>query len=146
LIIQFVFTTLALIFLGGFSSIDLGFTVISAPIILNICAVIGIIWLTNLFNFLDGIDGYISVEILFICISVFILFGIRTPLFLAAATLGFLIWNWQPAKIFMGDVGSTLLGFTIGVFAIYYQNTNQSSVITWLMLTSLFWFDATIWF
>jgi Fuc2NAc and GlcNAc transferase len=44
----------------------------------------------------------------------------------------------------MGDVGSTLLGFTIAIFLIYYQNANESSVIIWLMLSSLFWYDATI--
>lgn len=44
----------------------------------------------------------------------------------------------------MGDVGSTLIGFTAGIFAVYYQDINQSSIIVWLMLTSLFWFDATL--
>jgi Fuc2NAc and GlcNAc transferase len=43
----------------------------------------------------------------------------------------------------MGDGGSTLLGFTIGVFAVYYQNIEASSVFIWLMLSSIFWFDAT---
>ena len=47
-------------------------------------------------------------------------------------------------EIFMGDVGSTLLGFTVGVFAINYQNINKSSILIWLMLSSLFWFDATL--
>jgi len=44
----------------------------------------------------------------------------------------------------MGDVGSTLLGFTIGIFTLHYQNVNEASVIFWLMLSSMFWFDATI--
>ena len=143
LIIQFIFISLAVFSLGGFSEIDLGFAVLYSPIIFSISAVVGIVWLTNLFNFLDGIDGYLSVETIFICLAAFFLMRVNLPLFLAAATLGFLIWNWQPAKIFMGDVGSTMLGFTIGIFAIYFQNINQASIIIWLMLTSLFWFDAT---
>jgi len=44
----------------------------------------------------------------------------------------------------MGDVGSTLLGFTMGVFAVYYQNEGVASILIWIMLTSLFWFDATL--
>jgi Fuc2NAc and GlcNAc transferase len=142
-IIQVVFASLAVLLLGGITSVDLGFTVWHSSFLFNILGVIGIVWFINLFNFLDGIDGYISAEIIFICFAVLLLFGFELPLLLAAATAGFLIWNWQPAKIFMGDVGSTLLGFTIGVFAIYYQSTGQSSIIFWLMLSSLFWFDAT---
>lgn len=44
----------------------------------------------------------------------------------------------------MGDVGSTLLGYNIAIFAIYYQNTDKSSIIIWLILSSVFWFDATL--
>ena len=44
----------------------------------------------------------------------------------------------------MGDVSSTLLGFNVAIFAIYYQNTNTSSIIIWLLLTSVFWFDASV--
>jgi Fuc2NAc and GlcNAc transferase len=144
LIVQVLCASLAVYFLGGFHSIDLGFASLHSSYLLNILGVIGIVWLINLFNFLDGIDGYLSVEIIFICLSAFFLLGITLPLLLAAATLGFLIWNWQPAKIFMGDVGSTLLGFTIGVFAIHFQNINLSTILFWLMITSLFWFDATV--
>jgi len=144
LLVQVLCTSLSVFFLGGFSSVDLGFVVFHNSFILSIVAVVGIVWLTNLFNFLDGIDGYLGVEVIFICLAAFFLLGVELPLFLAAATAGFLILNWQPAKIFMGDVGSTLLGFTIGIFAVYYQNINQSSIIIWLMLTSLFWYDATV--
>jgi Fuc2NAc and GlcNAc transferase len=142
--VQLISSTMAIFFLGGINSIDIGFSQLHIPVLLNILAIIGIVWFTNLFNFLDGIDGYISAEVIFICLAAYILSESLLPLFLVSAVAGFLLWNWQPAKIFMGDVGSTLLGFTIGVFAIHYQNINQSSIITWLMLSSLFWFDATI--
>jgi len=134
----------AILFLGGISSIHIGFTELYAPVLFSSLAVIGVVWFTNLFNFLDGIDGYISTEVIYIGIAAYIFFGMAPPLILAAITAGFLLWNWQPAKIFMGDVGSTLLGFTIAVFAIYYQNTNEASLIVWLMISSLFWFDATL--
>ena len=142
--IQVVFASLAVFLLGGISNIDFGFTRLNEYIILNIITVIGVVWFINLFNFLDGIDGYLGAEVIFICIASFILFGLKLPLFLAAATAGFLFYNWQPARIFLGDTGSTFLGFTIGIFIIHFQNESQSSVIIWLMLTSVFWFDATI--
>jgi UDP-N-acetylmuramyl pentapeptide phosphotransferase/UDP-N-acetylglucosamine-1-phosphate transferase len=142
--VQVICSSFAVYFLGGVGTVDLGFVILYDSLVFSIVGVIGIIWFTNLFNFLDGIDGYISVEIIFICLAVFILLKLVLPLYLAVATAGFLLLNWQPAKIFMGDVGSTLLGFTIGVFVVYYHNTFESSVIVWIMLTSLFWFDATI--
>jgi UDP-N-acetylmuramyl pentapeptide phosphotransferase/UDP-N-acetylglucosamine-1-phosphate transferase len=144
LFVQIISSTMAIFFLGGIISIDVGFSHISIPVVFSILSIVGIVWFTNLFNFLDGIDGYISTEVIFICLTAYVLFGSVLPLFLMSAVAGFLLWNWQPAKIFMGDVGSTLLGFTIGVFAVHFQNINQSSILTWLMLSSLFWFDATI--
>ena len=110
----------AVLLLGGLSHIDLGFEIISFPVVLSILAVVGIVWSTNLFNFLDGIDGYASAEMIFIGLSAFLLMGSVPPLYLAAMTAGFLIWNWQPAKIFMGDAGSMLLGFSIATLMILF--------------------------
>lgn len=144
LFVQVASAATALIFLGGLIGIDIGFIHLSVPFLFSIIAVIGIVWFTNLFNFLDGIDGYISAEVIFVGFAFSLLFGEVPPALLAAVTAGFLVWNWQPAKIFMGDVGSTLLGFTIGIFAVHYQNSGDSSIFIWLMLTSLFWFDASL--
>jgi len=142
--VQVICATIAIFLLGGLNIINIGFQVISFPYLFSIVAVFGIVWFTNLFNFLDGIDGYISAEVIFIGFAFFLLFGEVPPALLAVVTAGFLVWNWQPAKIFMGDVGSTLLGFTMGVFAVYYQNEGVASILIWIMLTSLFWFDATL--
>jgi len=144
LIIQILSAVGVVLLLGGIKDIDGWSLSVYQTIILSAIAIVGVVWFINLFNFLDGIDGYISTEIIFIGIASFLLFDAMLPLILAAVTAGFLVWNWQPAKIFMGDVGSTLLGFTIGVFAIYYQSKGDSSIVVWLMLTSLFWFDATL--
>jgi Fuc2NAc and GlcNAc transferase len=57
---------------------------------------------------------------------------------------GFLYWNWPKASIFMGDVGSTQLGFILVVLGIYFHNTYEFSILNWVMLTSPFWFDATL--
>jgi len=143
-IIQFTCAGLGLFFLGGMHYVNLGFITFENVWLFTPIALFGIVWLINLFNFLDGIDGYISTEVIFIGTAVFFLFHDLIALMLAVTVLGFLCWNWQKAKIFMGDVGSTLLGYTIAIFAIYYQNTETTSIVIWAMLTSLFWVDASI--
>ena len=80
------------------------------------------LWFVNLFNFMDGIDGIAGVEAISVGsgIAVITLISSETelspwpPAALAAVTFGFLIWNWQPAKVFLGDVGSIPLGFLLG--------------------------------
>lgn len=92
-----------------------------------LAAALGWIWFVNLFNFMDGIDGISGVETA--CVGggaalVAMLAPDLAPetaalasvsgLTLAAAALGFLVWNWHPAKVFLGDVGSVPLGFLLG--------------------------------
>ncbi len=112
------------------------------PWYLNILGFFILVWFTNLFNFLDGIDGYVSIEALFISISAYILFQNPLYLVLGASVVGFLPYNWQKASIFMGDVGSTFIGFIVAVFILYDATTLQN-VLVWALLTSPFWFDAT---
>lgn len=144
LIFQCIVSALALYFIGGMQKIDFGFYIFSNTYILTVIGFFIIVWFINLFNFIDGIDGYAATETIFISLSIFLLFGDFLLLILAIAVFGFLFWNWQKAKIFMGDVGSTLLGFNIALFSIYYQNTGKTSLFVWLILSSLFWFDATL--
>lgn len=143
-LVQFICAASALWFLGGLQHCQLSMVDCQWSFLLTPIAFIAIIWSINLFNFLDGIDGYISTEVIFIGISLFLLAGSSLGILLAASVGGFLIWNWPKAKIFMGDVGSTLLGFIVAVFAVYYQNTQQISIVVILILTAVFWFDATI--
>ena len=131
-------------FLGGLKELDFGLFVVSNPIITNTVAIIGIIWFINLYNFLDGIDGYAGSEAVFLGLAGYLLFGGDYFLVLIAAVLGFLIWNWHKAKIFMGDTGSTLLGYTVAVFTIYYANADSTNLWIWVILFGLFWFDATL--
>ncbi len=143
-IVQFACATFALYFLGGLNNFQFSIFNFQIPVILTVIAFIAIVWSINFFNFLDGIDGYLAAEIVFIGLATFLLINNIIGLILAAAVLGFLFWNWPKAKIFMGDVGSTLLGFTVAVMAIYYQNQHFSNIPVWLILTSVFWYDATI--
>ncbi len=143
-VVQFICAAMAVYFLGGFQNLQVATVNLKHIYVLTPIAFIAIVWSVNLFNFLDGIDGYIGTEIVFIGLALYLLSGYYTGLLLAMATTGFLIWNWPRAKIFMGDAGSTLLGFTVAVFAIYYQNNFTLSISVWLILTSVFWFDATV--
>ena len=139
--VQLLSAASALYFLGGVDSIDMSIFTLSG-VWLNIIALIGIVWMTNLYNFLDGIDGYAGSEALFTGIAAFILFGSTPALFIAVSAAGFLLFNWHKASIFMGDVGSAPLGFLFAVFMLYDAGTPH--FLGWLMLLSLFWFDATL--
>jgi len=143
LFVQAIVSMAGLYALGGLSRIDFGFWMLENPLITNALAFFGIMWFINLYNFLDGIDGYAGSEAIFLAMAGWLLFGGDHFLILGACVTGFLVWNWHKAKIFMGDVGSTLLGYTIAIFALYYQN-NGVSIFVWLILFGLFWFDATL--
>jgi UDP-N-acetylmuramyl pentapeptide phosphotransferase/UDP-N-acetylglucosamine-1-phosphate transferase len=143
-LVQVLSATLAIFFLHGMHFVDIWIWHFNHIIPLSCLAFVAIIWFTNLFNFLDGIDGYISTEVIFIGLVLFIITGNVIGLILLASVLGFLFWNWQKAKIFMGDVGSTLLGFNVAVLLIYFNNLNSMSIYVGLILTSVFWFDATV--
>ena len=133
-----------LYFLGGFENFTFGIFDIQNPVLTNIFAFFMIIWFINLYNFLDGINGYAGSEAVFLALAGFVLFGGNHFLVLAVAVLGFLYWNWNKAKIFMGDVGSTLLGYNIAIFTIYYANQEATNFWVWIILFALFWFDATL--
>jgi len=131
----------ALYALGGVQTLEfISFSL--SGIWVNILALLGIIWMSNLYNFLDGIDGYAGSEALFVGVAVFLLFGNEVSLMLALSTAGFLLFNWDKATIFMGDVGSAPLGFIFAIFILYDAPT--PNFVAWLILLSLFWFDATL--
>jgi len=141
--VQALVSILGLFFLGGFDTIILGFFEISFTLLTNIFAFFMIVWFINLTNFIDGINGYVGSEFVFLSIAGILFFGDAHFIVLLVSVLGFLYWNWNKAKIFMGDVGSTLLGYNIAIFIIYYSNIEASNFWIWITLFSLFWFDAT---
>jgi Fuc2NAc and GlcNAc transferase len=97
--------------LGGFETLTFGIFDIQNSILTNIFAFFMIIWFINLYNFLDGINGYAGSEAIFLSLSGFILFGGNHFWVLVVSVLGFLYWNWNKAKIFMGDVRDLKLFF-----------------------------------
>jgi UDP-N-acetylmuramyl pentapeptide phosphotransferase/UDP-N-acetylglucosamine-1-phosphate transferase len=108
------------------------------------------LWFINLFNFMDGIDGITGVETVALGVGLAMvawLAGLAAPqvalpALLAAAALGFLAWNWAPAKIFLGDVGSIPLGFVLGWLLLITAMQGQWLAAAILPLTYLA--DATI--
>jgi Fuc2NAc and GlcNAc transferase len=88
--------------------------------------VIGITALINFYNFMDGLDGLVAGATA-IQLSFFAIWFNQPSLWLlVAALLGFLYWNWSPAKIFMGDAGSTMLGATVAINLLQGSSTTQS--------------------
>jgi Fuc2NAc and GlcNAc transferase len=108
-------------------------------------------WLMNLYNFMDGIDGYASVQCIFVSLSASIFAYINRSddfmylyiLGLGLACLGFLGRNIYPAKIFMGDTGSVSIGCIFAFFIFYSASESILSIYTWLILLSIFVVDSS---
>ena len=144
LVTQAFVAVFGLYFLGGLKEIDFMLFSIDNQIFTNIIAFFMIIWFINLYNFLDGIDGYAGSEAIFLGLGGFFFFGDSHFLVLIVAVFGFLVWNWHKAKIFMGDVGSTLLGYNVAIFTLYYTNHEAQNLWIWIILFGAFWYDATL--
>jgi Fuc2NAc and GlcNAc transferase len=119
--------------------------------LLSAIYLVAMVWLLNLFNFMDGIDGIASIEaVTTLCSAAMILYvsgDIAWPLILlslSACVSGFLLFNWPPAKIFMGDAGSGFLGFMLGALAIITAQTTHISLWSWMILLAIFIGDATV--
>jgi len=136
--------TAGLYFINGFNSIFLGNYELFSPVLFTVVAFIGAVWFINLYNFLDGIDGYASVEAILIAAGMYLITKNLVFLILIVSVLGFLVWNWPKAKIFMGDIGSTQLGYILVILGIYFNNSKELNIFGWMTLTSLFWIDATL--
>jgi len=118
------------------------------PVADHVLAVLAWAWFANLFNFMDGIDGITGTESASIGLgiaAVAVVMGTDPSpeaLVLAGAACGFLIWNWHPAKIFLGDVGSVPLGYLLGWLLIEMAARGQWAAA--LILPAYYLADATI--
>jgi Fuc2NAc and GlcNAc transferase len=112
---------------------------------------LALVWLMNLYNFMDGIDGMAASGAVFICLAsiiavllaskdgtLMLVFGL-----LAICCLGFLLFNWPPATIFMGDSGSLFLGYCFNVLIVKTVTEEQISLWTWLVIFGYFAGDTT---
>jgi len=139
--------------LGGITVIRFGAFVVDLGPIGSILSVLAIVWILNLFNFMDGIDGIAASEAACILFGAAILglsmancspADVAPALIAGAACLGFLRWNWPPARMFMGDVGSGYLGYIIAVIAVYSSHASAINIYAWLILGGVFVVDATL--
>ncbi|MGE5515495.1 MAG: MraY family glycosyltransferase [Bacteroidota bacterium] len=113
-------------------------------------ALVGGVWFINLYNFMDGIDGITGVETASLGIGIALVSalsgavpGVVAPaLACVGAALGFLVWNWHPARIFLGDSGSVPLGFLMAGLLIQLATAGQLAAAVILPLYYLA--DATI--
>jgi len=113
-------------------------------------AAVYLVWLLNLYNFMDGIDGIASVEAICVCAGGALLYLVAghagpamAPLVIGAAAAGFLFWNFPPAKIFMGDAGSGFLGIVLGVMSLHAAWASPQLFWSWVILLGVFVVDAT---
>ncbi len=116
-----------------------------------VLTILGLIWSTNLYNFMDGLDGIAAVEALFVFGMGGLLFwnvGATNIACLVWAIVplvgGFLVWNWPKARVFMGDGGSYFLGFLVALFTLIGDRWYNIPVAMWVILYGIFWFDATL--
>jgi len=141
----------ALYWLGGLPPITLFGLDLELAWFGHILALFYLVWVLNLYNFMDGIDGIASVEAICVCLGACLLYWlggfdalIVAPLALALAVAGFLFWNFPPARIFMGDAGSGFLGIILGMLSLQAAWVSSKFLWVWLILLGVFIVDATV--
>jgi Fuc2NAc and GlcNAc transferase len=148
---HFACASLAVWLTGGLPELPLANSTIDFGLAGDIAAVIYLVWMLNLFNFMDGIDLITGVQTVTTSAGVAMLLLISTEsdlwkifALLAASILGFLFFNLPPAKIFLGDVGSGFIGFTTAVISLVVAK--DEPLIAWAMiiLVGVFVTDATV--
>lgn len=111
-----------------------------------------LVWLVNLYNFMDGIDGIAAVEAITViaCVTVVRAFALggatqQWPAWILLASLaGFLVWNFPPARIFMGDVGSGFIGMALGVLGLASLREHPAMLWAWSVMLGVFVVDASL--
>lgn len=124
---------------------DVALGILAAPL-----SFVGILWLTNLYNFMDGMDGFAGTMT---AIGGFFLGvaswrdgdggGALASFLLSAAATGFLLQNWPPARIFLGDVGSIPIGFLVSVLMLRGATSGNVDIGASCLVFAPFILDAT---
>ena len=149
LAVHFLVAIGVVISLGGFAEVT-AFNGLQLGFIANIIAVLFLVWLLNLYNFMDGINGIASVEAITTTVSMAVLYYVLNTILnsdilwlLAACVFGFLLWNFPKAKIFMGDACSGFLGLTLGILALIALKEDLALFCAWVICLGVFVVDAT---
>jgi len=112
---------------------------------------IGLMWMTNLYNFMDGMDGLAASQAIIAGLTLGFWFWqvgdlqlAFVSMLLAAIVYGFLLRNWHPAQIFLGDVGSIGLGAFFATLFIFANTRYQLPIISFVLLFGVFVFDTSV--
>lgn len=142
--------TWALFWMGGLPTISLVGVELDLGWLGHVLAALYLVWMLNLYNFMDGIDGIASIEAVCACAGACLVYWLTghenlmiAPMLLAVAVLGFLYWNFPPARIFMGDAGSGFLGVVIAILSLQAAWAAPEMLWVWLILLGVFIVDAT---
>ena len=151
LIAHFITATFIAIYFDGFPVLTIFDLTVELGVIGILLSTLFCVWMLNLYNFMDGINGIAGMEGVFVSLimalfSFVILSNIELSvmfLALSGSCLGFLVWNFPYAKIFMGDAGSSFLGFTFASLILYSSNMHPELFWCWLILLGVFIVDST---
>ena len=142
---------LALVCLGPVPALGVGPFVLGSAILTFLLTPVCMIWLTNLYNFMDGTDGLAGSQTAFVSLAAGLMLAragdsalASLCLFIFAGSLGFTVWNWPRARIFMGDVGSGFAGMSLGLIALVSHYHGTMSLWSWFILLAVFVVDATV--
>ena len=121
------------------------------PIVWISASAVWIVWMLNLYNFMDGIDGLAGGEAALASAFFFLLFARHgesgwavANLLIAAAAAGFLVFNWPPAQVFMGDAGSAFLGAFYGMQSVVASLTTPIPFAVLILPFANFILDTTV--
>jgi len=137
---------------SGNNTILTGVSVLDdTPLVSMGLSIAALVWIINLYNFMDGIDGLAGGEGVCAALGIALFCWLSgawdiaaISILLAAACMGFLVWNWPPARIFMGDVGSSWVGFMLGAIAMKGSEKAGITIWPWVILLGVFLVDATV--
>ena len=135
------------LYFGELSSLGLMPIYITIPVILFF-----MVWMMNAYNFIDGIDGMAASGAIFVSITLaLVLFLTDGPIeivaifiLVASTVIGFILFNWPPATIFMGDAGSVFLGYIFGSLLLFTVLNNDISIWSWITVFGYFFADTTV--
>lgn len=140
-----------LYWLGGFPEIVLWQQPLDLGVAGHLLAAVFLVWLLNLYNFMDGINGIAGIELITVALGGLVMASVAgiwdAGLLLAvliASGLGFLVWNFPHARIFMGDACSGFLGLVLGLIAVWQGSLQPELFMAWVILLGSFLVDATL--
>lgn len=144
----------ALFWMGGLPAVSIFGITLELGWLGHVLALLFIVWVLNLYNFMDGIDGIASVEAICACLGALLCYAVAQPpqgfimqgypeWVVLASVVGFACWNFPRARIFMGDAGSGFLGIVVALLALDAAWAAPQLLWSWLILLGVFIVDAT---